>query len=169
MRSPLSGAPCDTEHPFPAPTWTDWIDSMEYGALQRRETRHGMQDVDTTPTWRLFAANMWEAPCYNQHVTEVAADPFLVTHLCAVAVHVGLPRNPMIYVLALEQVGAGPTFNALHDGGLEAGREAVEQMSDDSRRKTVMECVALVLHGWTGLRLDLHDGVIAGKRIQRGN
>jgi hypothetical protein len=169
MREPLTGAACDATHPLPGPkAGVDWIDSMEYGALQRRPSPYGMQDTDTAATWRLVAATMWEAPCLPQHLSEVADDPYLTTHLMAAAVLVGLPRKQAIYAMALEQVGAAEALNALHDGGLPAGLEAVQRMSDDSRRKTVQECVAVLLHGWIALRLDIGDHVVKGQRITRG-
>lgn len=170
MRIALSGMPCDTNHPYPAPLPQDWIDSTEYGALERREhdNEMAMQDVDVTPTWRAIASELWETDCRERHRGEVAADPFLVAHLMACAVRIGLPRGAL-YELGMQQVGAGAAFNALHDGGLEAGLEAVQRMGAIDRERTVRECVAVVLHGATTLRLDIHDGLVKGVRLIRGS
>lgn len=168
MRTPITGQPCDPTHPFPAPETHDWIDSMEYGAFERRPGRHGMLDVDTTPLWRMIGANMWGAACHELHREQVADDPFLTTHLMATAVLVGLPRRPMIYGMALAQAGAGPALEAMHASGLAAACEVVQQMHVIDRRRTVQECEALVLHGWVKLRSDIHDGVVQGQAIGRG-
>ncbi|MGI5245150.1 hypothetical protein [Dactylosporangium sp. CA-139066] len=169
MRQGLDGTRCDPTHPFPAPSAMDWIDSREYGARERRPGSNGMLDVDTTPTWRMMAANIWEAPCLDAHRAEVASDPYLTTHLIAASVIVGLPRQPMIYALALEQVGAAPAINALQAEGLEAACAVVQGMGLVDRTRTVAECAALVLHGWVTLRLDIHDGILVGRKIARGN
>jgi hypothetical protein len=168
MRVQITGMPCDTDHSFPAPEDHDWIDSMEYGAFERRPGRHGMLDVDTTPTWRMIAANMWGADCHERHREQVADDPYLTTHLIAAAVIVGLPRRPMLYQLALEQAGGATAINAMQADGLGAACEAVRSMSTIDRRRTVQECEALVLHGWVQLQMDIHDGVVQGRVIRRG-
>lgn len=166
MRKPISGAPCDTSHPFPAPEEGEWIDSMDYGATNRRPGSVSMWDVDTTPTWRLIAASLWHAPCIDQHLAEVATDAYLTTHLIAVTVRVGLPRNETIYALALREVGAAEPINAMREG-LAAARKSVEVMDLDSRKRIVNECLAIVLHSLTELTLDIPSESIKNVSISR--
>ena len=156
-RQALTGMPCDPSHPFPAPDESDWIDSMEYGNPDRQmvDGRLRMEDRDTSPTWRMVAANLWGTSCFEQHVVEVAADPILTTHVMAVTVIAHAPEHrDMITRLGFDQAGASAVFTALKKGGLEHARKVVNALHLETRRTALIECVAHINHGFTALRLD---------------
>jgi hypothetical protein len=146
----------------------DWLDSVEYGALVRRPDGTRTRDIDVAPTRRMIAASVWETDCLPEHITEVAADACLTTHLLAAVVIVGLPRNPMIYAMALEQTGAAAPVKAMHAAGLAAACREVEAMPEPLREQLVNECRSLLLQGWTTLQLDIHDRLVIGVPIARG-
>lgn len=154
---PITGKPCDSNHPYPTPDEHDHLDSVEYGELER--TAEGtMYDRNPIDAWRLVAANMWEAECRNDHVAEVAQDPILTTYIIA-ACKVAYPPENADPVTQLGLGIAGDVFRALQAGGLEAGREKVDAMPADVRRKALVECAAHINHGFTALRLDLEPAV----------
>jgi hypothetical protein len=157
-RQSLTGMSCDELHPFPAPDDSDWIDSMEYGNSERQPVngRLRMNDRDTTPTWRMIAANLWGTSCYDAHIAEVAADPILTTHVIAVSALAYPPEHAdMITRLAFDQSGAGQVFGNVQSGGLKGARHVVNAMHLSTRKTAIGECVAHVLHGFTALRLDV--------------
>jgi hypothetical protein len=134
-----------------------WADSMEFGALDRRPNAHSenTQDVDTSATWRAIGAWIWDAPCLQDHIVEVAGDTILTTHLLAVAMLSRKAVGP-IEALALSQVGGNAAIAALERGeGMEPAHDEVSLMHIDERRQLVGECLALVLKGFTNLQLDL--------------
>jgi hypothetical protein len=152
---PITGASSDASHPFPTPTGSDWIDSMEYGN-EDRLPGNGMWDRDSTPIWRAVAANMWGQQCYEQHLAEIAADPILTAHTMALTVLAQDPggRHPMIQ-LAFGQTGAGMVFAALKEAGQPAARRAAHDLPVDVRASALAECIAHINHGFTALRLDV--------------
>jgi hypothetical protein len=153
-RPALSGMSCDSDHPYPAPDDASWIDSMEYGEEHR--LKQSMWDRDPSHIWRAIAANMWGADCYEQHLTDVAADPILTTHAIAVAALAYPPEgSDAITALAFNQSGAGHVFATLTKGGQKEARKVVNGMFLDVRKTALMECIAHINHGFTALHLDV--------------
>lgn len=152
---PITGEPCDASHPYPTPTGSDWIDSMEYGDDDRLPG-DSMWDRNPAPIWRAIAANMWGQACYKRHLAEVAADPILTAHAIAVTVLAADPsgrrsrgQNPFY------QSSAEPVFNALKAGGQESARRVVDELSVAQRTEVLTECVISINLGFTALRLDV--------------
>jgi hypothetical protein len=141
--SPMTGMPCDTRHPFPAPSPGDWADSMEYGDPSRLNVNKPapMEDRDTSPLWRALAAWLWNIDCLDRHIADVVADPILTAHAITVA------------TLTDRKEGSNAAA-ALRSGGLEACRRVVDGMSVSERTEVQMS-VNRILHGYTALRLDL--------------
>lgn len=152
---PITGKPCDSSHPYPTPTDSDWVDSMEYGDDDRLPGG-SMWDRDSTPIWRAVAANMWNQRCYEQHLAEVAADPILTTHAMAITILANEPGNrDAITQLGFAQAGATQVFMALQNGGQTTARQLVDLMPDEERVTALGECVAHINHGFTAMRLDV--------------
>lgn len=152
---PLTGRPCDSSHPYPAPDQTAWFDSVEYGAVERRIS-DTLFDVDPTPVFRMVAAQIWSADCYELHRAEVAADPILTTHTIAVCTMVYPPQHAdPIDLLGLNQSGAGGVMSTLQTDGMEKAREVVDGLSLSDRKNALMECVAYINRGFTALHLDV--------------
>lgn len=153
---PITGMPCDTQHPFPQPRFGQGIDSMEYGLPDRRPGSTDMDDIDTAPTWRAIAAWMWSADCLRIHIHEVATDACLTTHLLACATMLNVSPNPIIG-LALAQVGAAEPMEALRTGGLKEARKVVSGLPVHQREAMIPELLSIVLRGTTQLTLDIND------------
>lgn len=150
-RTPLTGMPCDSSHPYPAPDRNAQIDATEYGIYDREDDA-----IDPAPIFRLIAADLWGARCYDQHRGAVAADSILTAHTIAVATVAYAPEHANSgAVHGFEHSGAAAVINALRDGGQKAGLEVVDTLPLDVRREAVGECVAHLNHGLTALHLDI--------------
>jgi hypothetical protein len=159
---PITGEPCDVSHPYPTPTDSDLIDSMEYGN-DHRLPGNSMWDRDSAPIWRAIAAYMWGQPCYERHLADVAADPILAAHTIAVTVLAADPsgrgsrgQSPFY------QLNAETVFNALKAGGQQSARHAVDGLSVVQRIEVLNECVIYINHGFNALRRDI-GAVFGGK------
>ncbi|MFI5938119.1 hypothetical protein [Actinoplanes sp. NPDC051494] len=146
-RDPIIGKLCDQTHPFPAPDDSDWMDSMEYGAHTRLPVDKSLptEDRDTTPTWRALGAYLWERGCLTEHIAAVAADPFLTTHIMAVA-SIGASSAHFDY---------DGIVKAMRDGGLAAGYVIARDMPERGRVQAVTTAVHEIMRGASVLRYDI--------------
>lgn len=151
-RDLIEGLPCDTTHPYPTPRHGRWIDSMDHGDTSRLiET---MYDRDTLPTWRAIAAYAWDQPCFEDHVTDVAADPILTTHLLASTSIAWPPHRGTSAARLGFSDEAGLMLAELRTGGLEKGRLLVNAMHLESRKSAVSNCVTYFYMGYHALQYD---------------
>lgn len=132
---------------------------MEYGEPTRLHVkkRAPTEDRDTSATWRAIGAKIWNAPCAEEHLDEVARDHFLTTHLIAVSMIASPIEGAHLLVQdAFIHAGAADIFAALKTGGLEAARRVVEAMPVGMRKTALRECMAHLFQWWTALRSDVY-------------
>ncbi|MFC4047882.1 hypothetical protein ACFO1B_56640 [Dactylosporangium siamense] len=129
---------------------------MEFGAVRRQPHTnvYATEDTDTSPTWRLIGAWVWDTTCREEHLVQVAQSSILSTHLIAVAM---LSRKDVdvLSALSFEHIGANAAIEALLSIGLERAHDEVKLLAVEERRKTLVECVGLILKGFTGLQVDI--------------